>query len=205
MYNNSPGYWALLLIAAGEAAGMVLAARVLLHYFQLESYQFRGYFKTILRQWLPAFLPGVLLEIVPVVSFSVAVALFIPLVLITNSFEVTFTLLVVPFVVSPVILGLVLHFKAKETPQEKKFALTARMKRLYVALALVCLATVGLNWWGVLACDDLERVNEAYGALGLILYIRPGLFLPLLVALAAIIAVPFERLFFRKVSYDAER
>ena len=30
---------------------MVLAARLLLHYFQLESYQFHGYFKTVLRQW----------------------------------------------------------------------------------------------------------------------------------------------------------
>ena len=45
-----------VLLPISEAAAMVLAARVLRHYFQLESYQFRGYFKTILRQWKRAFL-----------------------------------------------------------------------------------------------------------------------------------------------------
>ena len=37
-----------------------LCARLCLHYFQLESYQFAGYFKTLRRLWKKAFLPGAL-------------------------------------------------------------------------------------------------------------------------------------------------
>ena len=43
------------------AAAALLCARKLLHYFQLESYQFYGYFKTIGRQWKSAILSPVVL------------------------------------------------------------------------------------------------------------------------------------------------
>ena len=39
------------------AMGLLLAARRLTHYFQLESYQFQGYFKTVCRQWKRTILP----------------------------------------------------------------------------------------------------------------------------------------------------
>ena len=39
-------------------AGALLLSRRLLHYFQLESYQFRGFFKTLNRQADRALLPG---------------------------------------------------------------------------------------------------------------------------------------------------
>ena len=54
---------ALIIQILGRAAGMVLASRLLLHYFQLESYQFQGYFRTVRRQWKKALLPGVLLAL----------------------------------------------------------------------------------------------------------------------------------------------
>ena len=63
-YGILDSFWFILLYAVCETAAMVLAARVLLHYFQLESYQFRGYFKTILRQWKRAFAPGIILSAV---------------------------------------------------------------------------------------------------------------------------------------------
>ena len=44
-----------------SAAAALLCARRLLHYFQLESYQFYGYFKTVARQWKKAVLPSALL------------------------------------------------------------------------------------------------------------------------------------------------
>ena len=47
-------YWLPCLCMIG---GMVLAARRLLHYFQLESYQFHGYFQTVNRQWRGAIAP----------------------------------------------------------------------------------------------------------------------------------------------------
>ena len=37
----------------------VFASRTLLHYFQLESYQFPGYFRTLKRNWKHSLLPGV--------------------------------------------------------------------------------------------------------------------------------------------------
>ena len=47
-------YWLPCLCMIG---GMVLAARRLMHYFQLESYQFHGYFQTVNRQWKQAVIP----------------------------------------------------------------------------------------------------------------------------------------------------
>ena len=44
-----------------SAAAALLCARRLLHYFQLESYQFYGYFKTVARQWKKAVLPSAVL------------------------------------------------------------------------------------------------------------------------------------------------
>ena len=56
----------LLPAFAATAAGILLARR-LLHYFQLESYQFYGYSKTCLRRW-KALLPGMLLPLLLAVS-----------------------------------------------------------------------------------------------------------------------------------------
>ena len=47
----------------GLAAGCLLASKILLHYFQLESYQFPGYFRTIRRNILKAILPGVCMTV----------------------------------------------------------------------------------------------------------------------------------------------
>ena len=49
--------WSVIL-CAGIAAGSLLAGRMLFHYFQLESYQFPGYFRTVRRKLLKALLPG---------------------------------------------------------------------------------------------------------------------------------------------------
>ena len=42
------------LLALAVAAGCLLASRGLIHYFQLESYQFPGYFRTLRRQGIRA-------------------------------------------------------------------------------------------------------------------------------------------------------
>ena len=39
-------------------AGCLLSGKILLHYFQLESYQFPGYFRTLRRNLMKALLPG---------------------------------------------------------------------------------------------------------------------------------------------------
>ena len=47
-----------VLVLAGMAAGMVLASRGLIHFFQLESYQFPGYFRTLKRNLAKIIWPG---------------------------------------------------------------------------------------------------------------------------------------------------
>ena len=188
----------LFLLAIGEAVGMVLAARILLHYFQLESYQFRGYFKTVLRQWKHAYAPGVVLTLgffICYIAFAIVLGwhTFLPL----------------PFTVLGLIqalLGFWLYRRAVKNPQKKKFAMTARMKRLYVVLALVCAAAVGLNAWCVKVTTYLVKDNLFFDRLNTFLcYIRPSLFLPLLVALAGLLALPIERLIFHLYFRDAEK
>ena len=46
------------LPALATALAMLLAQRSLMHDFQLESYQFPGYFRTLRRNWKRALLPG---------------------------------------------------------------------------------------------------------------------------------------------------
>ena len=41
--------------------GCLLAARTLIHWFQLESYQFPGYFRTLRRQGIRGWIPGALM------------------------------------------------------------------------------------------------------------------------------------------------
>ena len=189
------GIW-FYIAAVGEAIGMVLAARALLHYFQLESYQFRGYFQTVLRQWRRSLLPGAALN----AAFAVC------LLCLSGSLNAAPALFPAIAAAVQIALGALLHRQAAKTPQKKKFALTARMKRLYCALALVCLASVCLNGKGLGAADILEKKNSAGGVLALCLvYLRPSLFLPLLVALAGALALPVERLIFHLYFHDAEK
>ena len=51
-----------ILPALAVAIGSLLLSRRLLHYFQLESYQFHGFFKTLNRQAGHALFPGLVLE-----------------------------------------------------------------------------------------------------------------------------------------------
>ena len=50
----------VLLSLPCMTVGCLLAARTLIHWFQLESYQFPGYFRTLKRQGQKALLPGLL-------------------------------------------------------------------------------------------------------------------------------------------------
>ena len=58
-----------VLLYAGLAAGCLLAGRLLIHYFQLESYQFPGYFRTLKRNLPKALLPGLLTALLFAASF----------------------------------------------------------------------------------------------------------------------------------------
>ncbi|MBR3106124.1 MAG: UDP-N-acetylmuramoyl-tripeptide--D-alanyl-D-alanine ligase [Clostridia bacterium] len=197
----------LVLLSISEAVAMVLAARLLLHYFQLESYQFRGYFKTILRQWKRAFAFGLILTLVYFV-FIYLIGLLAVFVSIGVNHWIPELAAILIFALIPVILGIIMHRYARNLPQKKKFALTARMKRLYVALVLACAIAVILNRCGSEWFHEayLNSENLTYARLSLVLeYIRPSLFLPFIVALAGLLALPIERLIFHLYFRDAEK
>ena len=65
---------ALIVLAA--VVSSLLAARKSIHYFQLESYQFHGYWKTLARQWEKAFEPCLLLSAAVLVAAVLLSALF---------------------------------------------------------------------------------------------------------------------------------
>ena len=50
-----------ILLALGVPVAMLFISRQLMHYFQLESYQFQGYFRTLWRQKKKVIWPLVLL------------------------------------------------------------------------------------------------------------------------------------------------
>ena len=49
------------LISLGVGVSSLLASRSLMHYFQLESYQFPGYFRTVKRNFVRAVIPGLIM------------------------------------------------------------------------------------------------------------------------------------------------
>ena len=51
------------LLALGVGVSSLVASRSLIHYFQLESYQFAGYFRTLKRNFLRAMTPGTIMTV----------------------------------------------------------------------------------------------------------------------------------------------
>ena len=120
-------------------AGTVLSARRLMHYFQLESYQFRGYFQTVKRQWKQALTPywtltGIYLCIFLLYTFTGTV-------LWTSAKKDSWSFLLVLWVfvccAGYVLAGWLVRMQGLKHKEKKKFVLTARVKRLYGILIMV--------------------------------------------------------------------
>lgn len=106
--------WSLILLLA-ITGSCVLAARPLIHFFQLESYQFQGYFRTPRRNLLRAILPGCILNLVFWV-FGVALVLVIPE---TNTW--------LPGLLLSLILlaaGVILHLRGRKQKAKKALVIT---------------------------------------------------------------------------------
>ncbi len=184
-----------VLLCAGLSAGCLLAARLLLHYFQLESYQFPGYFRTLRRNLVKALLPGLCMTGLLFVSV-VAVSLLSP----PGEVPVWLYLLETALLVGG---GYLIGRLFSEKAAKKPFALTARVKRLYgvsfvVLLLLLLLITGSLR-------GGAGQPLSGGGRLSGILFLVFPLFLPLWVALCGLLAWPIEKgiseLYFR----DAQR
>lgn len=153
------------------AIGCLFAARGLIHYFQLESYQFPGYFHSLRRNIKRSLLPGVMLGVLLFALYLIATM--------TLDSGTGFVRLVVSaavFVLSA--LGGVWIGKLFQDKKAKKaLHFTARVKRLYVVFFIVCL----------LVCLLFDVANNIF-ILGLMTVL-----LPLWVALAGLLAWPMEK------------
>lgn len=180
--------WNVIMILC-LAGSCLLAARGLIHSFQLESYQFQGYFRTIRRNLLKAILPGVILNGVYLVT-GVLLILAIPE---SNEW-------LAPTLLSLIVLGCgwLLNRKARKVPAKKALVITSRVKRL--AACMMAVMTGLLILFSCLGGGDGigNRICR-----GLVL-LFPAL-LPLWTAAGAALAAPMEAgirtLYFR----DAQR
>ena len=168
------------------------AARVLLHYFQLESYQFPGYFRTLNRNRKHAFLPGICSAAVCLILFTLQNAWY------THALQspetppsaVMIWLITLGLLTVAVLAGIGIGKVFSEKHAKKAFVFTGRMRRLMVMLALVLAA---LGWL-------FQRTVVVWN----LLFLWP-LFLPLVVALAGLLAWPIEKAISELYFRDARR
>ena len=182
------------LVLAALALGCLLAAKRLIHYFQLESYQHPGYFRTLRRNLLKAVLPGLMMFAVWTVSAAL-LALLIP-----EEMEVLSQVLVSFIVIAA---GALTGRFLSERNAKKPLRYTPRVKRLYAVslicffLILVLFRSIGFN---AASAEREAGVNPA----GYMLFLFP-LFLPLWIALTGLIAWPVEKLISEMYFRDARR
>ncbi len=181
-----------VLLYTGIAAGCLLAGRVLIHYFQLESYQFPGYFRTLRRNIGKALLPGILMTFLFAVSFAL-------ISVITKEFRWLDYLILAAVMTAG---GFVVGKSCSEKKAKKPLVFTPRIKRLYaVALIVFILLLILL---GSTAGNSAERLSIWSRTASVLVLLFP-LFMPLWTALAGLLAWPIEKLISEMYFRDAQR
>ena len=181
----------LALLAAAMAAACTLASRDLFHVFQLESYQFRGYFHSVLRSLGRFLLPGTLL-----LAAEAAVMLALTVLPIR---DLPATLLVCAALIGA---GAAIFLRSRKRKAKKPLAMTPRMKRLFGMAAAVYLLLMLVP--GYLLYLALPTHDTRVGAAFLWTMLFP-LLLPVWAAAAGLAAWPMERGINRLYQRDAER
>ncbi len=186
--------WKAVAVLAALALSCVLASRTLFHYFQLESYQFPGYFRTLKRNLLKSILPGLLLMLIWVGS-AAGLAAWIP--------EEQEALLVLSEVTVLFASAWLIRTFTMERKAKKPMNFTPRMKRLYgFALVLFFVLLCLFGRLGSHVEPGTGRVS--WNALFVLCLVFPFL-LPLWVALAGLLAWPVEKLISELYFRDAQR
>lgn len=172
------------LLALSTALSMLLAQQSLMHAFQLESYQFPGYFKTLRRTWKRSVRPGLLLAVYLTLLF-----------LVYRSINRTMEDGILTLLLALCNLALsmaggwwcrsVLRLKKPKKP----FVVTMRVKRTYIVMAVVY----------TLVCAPVALCAKEY-----ICGLMP-LLLPLWVALGGLLAWPIEKLVSEMYFRDAQK
>ncbi len=182
----------LFILILSSAAGILIwLSGGLLHYFQLESYQFKGYFRTLKRQRLRIWHPLGLYALA-------AAVLFFPARLLSSA--AYFWMGLYRLAASAAILWAAyqmgLFSKALHGPQKKRFAHTDRIKRLYLTYVLV---------WAVLSVLILLWLDSMPSWMGFLPFPAAILATPLIVALSGLIILPVEKWINSRFLRDAER
>lgn len=158
-----------------------MAAKGLIHTFQLSSYQFGGYYRSVTRRWQQELLPGVLMA-----GLAAGVTALAGQGQLRFGSGILFAAAAL-IVLLGYLLGKVFH--AGKT-SIKPLHYTPRVKRLFAVLALCMLALGALQ----------RLVLPVMGATALL-----AVFLPVWVALAALVAWPGEQLVKNLYQRDAQK
>ena len=182
-----------VIILAALAVSCALAGRLLYHYFQLESYQFPGFFRTLKRNLLRSIIPGLILMLIWAVSA----------VILANYGNNISDWIIIPAESAVLILsGWIIGKLTSEKNAKKPLAFTPRMKRLYVVsillffVLLLLLAFAGKSYY---------PVSSGYTVNALIAFcLLFPFFLPVSIALAGLLAWPLEKLISELYFRDAQ-
>ncbi len=179
------GIWTVLT-SAFYAAGCLLAARSLIHWFQLESYQHPGFFRTIRRKGIHAWLPGILMAGAAAFLFWMDGLLHTGIPIWIRSLLLSFFLIAAGYGIRQI------GMRQKE---KKKLVYTARIKRLYaISLIIFCMLIL-----------ILFSISGSLGINPCIPASVFALFLPVWVALGGLIAWPVEKGISEMYFRDAQR
>ncbi len=178
------------MIALAVAVASLLASRSLMHYFQLESYQFAGYFRTVARNWKRAVLPGVIMTVYLTMLLLIHRSV--------DRFMDESSLLRLPLAVLCAALAVLGGMWCRSILQVKKakkpFVVTMRVRRTIVVSGIVFTLLLALA--GFMLTGSEPRLY----LLGLF-----PLLLPLWVALGGLCAWPVEKLVSEMYFRDAQK
>ena len=186
-----------LLLCMSVVIGCLLAGKILLHFFQLESYQFPGYFRTLRRNWTKALLPGACMCALLTILFLLSFLLSSPEP-IGGGLGAGDIAILIGIILLLIAGGWLLGRKLSEKNAKKKFVLTPRVKRLYAVFFIV----MTLILYGITRLiNTLIDISDYF----LILFFLFPLFLPLWIALCGLLAWPIEKAISEMYFRDAQR
>lgn len=172
------------LPALATALAMLLAQRSLMHDFQLESYQFPGYFRTLRRNWKRALLPGITLA-------AYLTLLYLAYRSVDRMLDMSVGKILLALVNAALAVagGWWCRSIFQQKKAKKPFVVTMRVKRTYIVMGVVY----------TLLCTPIALLTKVYFC-GLL-----PLLLPLWVALGGLLAWPIEKLVSEMYFRDAQK
>ncbi len=176
--------WTRLILPFLPVISSLIGARGIYHFFQLESYQFPGFFRALQRNRISAWLPGLLITSGCLVLFYGYDAISA-----ANMAASIKLVLLVGLLPMAVLLGWLVRRICSAGESKKKFAYTDRVKRLFV-VSFVVMGVLSL----LLAQNPIAILPALW-----------PLVLPIVVALSGLLAWPIEKLISECYFRDARR